>query len=268
MAQESELAGPVGTRFFSITHVEETGSTNADLLAMASSGRPEGAVRVTDHQTAGRGRQDRSWHDGPGDSLLMSVLLRPPPALAPVIPFIVGLAAVDAVAATLAALAPDRVEHGAALKWPNDVLVPALGERKLAGILAEATTAAGAGLPPLAVVVGMGMNLRWSAPPPPEIAVKAATLTEVAGCDVDRWAVAEQVLMGLERWLGRAERDGPRALLDQYRPRCLTLGRQVRMQTPVDVIEGEAMAVADDGGLVISGPTGSVTVYAGDAHHI
>ena len=268
MTQESEVPGPVGTRFSSIAHVLATGSTNADLLAVAASGGPEGAVRVTDHQTAGRGRQARAWHDEPGDSLLISVLLRPQPTVVAVVPFIIGLAAVDTVDATLAELAPARADHRAALKWPNDVLVPALGERKLAGILAEATTAAGEGHSGLAVVVGMGMNLRWSSPPPSEIAARAATLTEIVGLEVERWSVAEQLLVCLERWLQLAETDGPLAVLRHYRRQCLTIGRQVRMQTPNQLLEGEAIAVADDGGLVVAGPQGPVTVFAGDAHHV
>ena len=66
-----------GTRFTDVRWVAETGSTNRDLLSEASSGAPEGIVLVADHQTAGRGRLDRSWSAPPGASLLVSVLLRP-----------------------------------------------------------------------------------------------------------------------------------------------------------------------------------------------
>lgn len=272
------LPGPPGTRFSAVTHVVETGSTNADLLAAAAQGEPEGAVRVTDHQTAGRGRQGRSWQDEPGNSMLMSVLLRPPAAVAPLVPLISGLAVTDGVNHLLAGPdSPEPVPVRAALKWPNDVLVPELGERKLCGILAEATTAGATdggmvGRPSpgggrMVVVSGMGLNIRFSSPPPDEIAQRAATLEELAGHPVDRWDVVAAVLTHFERWLTVAEA-GPAAVLDAYRGRCLTVGRTVRMQTATGVLEGVASAVADSGGLVIDTADGPVTVTAGDAHHI
>ena len=63
-----------GTRFADVRWVAETGSTNADLLALATAGRPEGTVLVADHQTAGRGRLSRVWTAPPGSSILLSVL--------------------------------------------------------------------------------------------------------------------------------------------------------------------------------------------------
>src|SRR5690606_6048762 len=73
-AARSELAA---TRFADLRAVAETGSTNADALALARAGAPEGVVVVADHQTAGRGRRDRSWEAPPGSSLLVSILTRP-----------------------------------------------------------------------------------------------------------------------------------------------------------------------------------------------
>ncbi len=269
------LPGLDGTRFSEIVHVPETGSTNADLLDAARDGAPEGQVRVTDHQRAGRGRQSRAWHDEPGGSMLMSVLLRPRREVAALVPLIAGLAITDATAVVLAPFdggGDDRAgpESGpppqrAALKWPNDVLVPELGERKLAGILSEATAGSG---DRLAVVAGMGLNLRWHAPPPVEIRERVATLEQLAGRPIDRWDMVRAVLAGIERWLGALETTGSGAVLDAYRGRCLTIGRAVRFQRQTDVIEGTAAAVTDDGALVIETADGPITVTAGDAHHL
>ena len=266
MSVGRELPGPPGTRFSSIEHVTETGSTNADLLERAQRGESEGAVLITDHQTAGRGRQTRRWHDEAGNAMLMSVLIRPLPSFASLVPLLAGLAVTDAVDR---ALGGERGSFSGRLKlkWPNDVLVPELGERKLAGILAEATTIVGCpGSGALTVVIGMGLNLRWSAPPPREIAARAATLEELAGHELDRWVVVEQVLKALERWLRLAEADGPAPILDEYRRRCLTIGRPVRFQTPSEVIEGIATGVADNGGLIVFAAGSEVTLLAGDAH--
>src|SRR3954470_24844013 len=86
-----------GTRFADVRWVAETGSTNADALALAREGAAEGIVLVADHQTAGRGRQGRSWVAPPGASLLTTVLLRPPAGVAGSTTMAVGLAAAEAV---------------------------------------------------------------------------------------------------------------------------------------------------------------------------
>ena len=108
-----------GTRFAALEWVVETGSTNADLLVEAAAGAPEGRVRATEHQNAGRGRRDRSWDDEPGAALMVSVLLRPrlPPAQLARLTMAWGLAALDGC----------REVAGVelALKWPNDVVNPA-----------------------------------------------------------------------------------------------------------------------------------------------
>ena len=102
---------------------------------------PEGAVAVTEHQTAGRGRSGRSWSDVAGRSLLLSLLLRPP-AGRPVeqLSLVVGLAVAEAIEAT--------AELAAAVKWPNDVLVEG---GKVAGVLLESSGAT--------VICGIGVNV-------------------------------------------------------------------------------------------------------------
>lgn len=271
MVDFAELPAPPGTRFSPVRLVAETGSTNADLLERAGAGERAGSVLVTDHQRAGRGRQRRVWHDEPRNSLLVSVLLRPEPTQAPLLPLVTGLAAVDAVARTLEQ-ATDRSdsvrppERQAGLKWPNDVLVPGLGERKLAGILAEATSS-GASTSSFAVVVGMGLNLRWMTPPPAEIERRLVTLTDVVGGPVDRDQVLGHFLVALESWLQALEAGRP--VLDAYREACLTIGRQVRFTSVGTVHEGRAIAVSETGSLILESADGDrVELNAGDAHHV
>src|SRR3954452_12362953 len=118
-----------GTRFAAVRWVDETGSTNADLLAAARDGAAEGAVLVADHQTAGRGRADRSWQAPPGSSLLLSVLLRPPPRLAALSGLALGVSATEAIEEVTGVTVK--------LKWPNDVVWPGAGDpgdRKMGGI--------------------------------------------------------------------------------------------------------------------------------------
>lgn len=225
---------------------------------------------VTDHQTAGRGRQGRSFHDEPGSAALFSILLRPAAEIAGLVPLLMGLAAVDAVH-TVVGGDTGPADPVVGLKWPNDVIVPALAERKLAGILAEATTGTEAGV---AVVVGMGTNLRWVEPPPPEIATRAATLQEVvelAGVALavvpDRAALITAVLTALEGWLRLAETGRVGEVMDAYRARCATIGRRVDLDTPSGPLVGTVQTVTDTGALRVETDAGPVDVLAGDAHH-
>ena len=96
---------------------------------------PLGSVVVADHQTAGRGRQDRRWDAPPGTALLVSFVVAPHHLLS----LASGVAAAEACGPEVK------------LKWPNDLL---LHDRKLGGILVEATAAK--------AVVGIGINLSWA----------------------------------------------------------------------------------------------------------
>ena len=107
--------------------VDETGSTNTDLLSAAASGAPDRSVLMARHQTAGRGRLDRTWIAPPGSNLLVSLLFRKVPEQPHELTRRVALAAAAACRA-IAGVTPT-------LKWPNDLL---LDGRKLAGVLAQA----------------------------------------------------------------------------------------------------------------------------------
>jgi BirA family transcriptional regulator, biotin operon repressor / biotin---[acetyl-CoA-carboxylase] ligase len=142
---EARLNGALGSPrglWREVRVVEETGSTNADLLAKARSGAGEGLVLVAEAQTSGRGRMGRRWISPPRRSLTFSVLLRPavPPGLLGWMPLLAGVAVASALRQTAGV--------DARLKWPNDVLVDGA---KIAGILAERWTNA--------VVLGTGINV-------------------------------------------------------------------------------------------------------------
>lgn len=267
MRDDGEVQGPSNTRFSLIEVVEETGSTNKDLLDAASRGAPEGRVLVTGHQTAGRGRQGRSWHDDPGSSLLCSVLLRPDPSWAPLIPLATGLAVVAGIE-----VATGVVAH---LKWPNDVLVsvPKVGDRKLCGILAEA---AGSGVPGASggadgfvVVVGFGMNLRWTTVLPDEVAARSIDLASLTEASVERMHILLPTLTALETRLRQLERGLIDELLDDYRGRCSSIGRMVRFETPRGELYGEVTGIDVSGGLVLVTSDGIRHVLtSGEAHHV
>src|SRR3546814_9253700 len=109
------------TRFANVRWVDETGSTNSDLMERARQGDAEGAVRVADHQSAGRGRAGRVWTAPPGAGLLMSILLRPPAEVMDSCTMAVAVSASEAIE-EVAGFAPR-------LQWPNDTTGPGEGYR-------------------------------------------------------------------------------------------------------------------------------------------
>jgi BirA family transcriptional regulator, biotin operon repressor / biotin---[acetyl-CoA-carboxylase] ligase len=214
-------------------HLRETTSTNDRARALAAAGAPHGTLVTTDRQTAGRGRQGRTWTAPAGRALLMSLVLRAPDRMLP-------LAAAVAVAE---AAGPE-----AAIKWPNDVLVDG---RKVAGILAEARPQDGW------AVLGIGLNVALrTSDLPDELRATAGTLG-LEPRDVE--AVLARVLDALERTLAL---DTP-ALLDAWRARDALLGRDVAWAAG----QGRAAGIDGDGRLVVDLPGGGRTALeAGEVH--
>lgn len=245
------------SRFTDIRHFDEIDSTNRYLLDEARAGAPEGVVAVAGHQTAGRGRMGRTWAAPPGSSLLVSVLLRPPveAARAHLVTMAAGVAACEAVFLA-AGFTPS-------LKWPNDLVV---GGRKLAGMLSEAEIADGR---VDALVVGVGVNVNWT-DFPPEIVETATACNLVTGEAVDVDELLARFLDRLDhRYTTLLAPAGDQAVLGEYRQRCATLGRAVRVETGEGVVEGTALDVTDAGHLIVESPDGSRHEFAvGDVVHL
>ncbi len=214
--------------------VEETGSTNADLLAAAVDGAPNRSVLVARHQTAGRGRLDRRWEAQPGANLLVSLLFREIPESPHVLTQRVGLAAI-AACQQVAGVRP-------VLKWPNDLL---LDGAKLAGILAQAQL----GAQPV-IVVGIGLNVGWA----PEGSARL-------GDSTDPLDVLAAMLQAYD--------EIPADISAMYRDSLATLGSTVRVEVSDGAVEGRAVDVEPDGRLVVLDDCGITHRFAvGDIVHL
>lgn len=231
-----------------LEHHAEVASTNDRLKERARGGAPEWSVVLADAQSAGRGRQGRTWAS-PRGHLYVSVLLRPPARAAGLIPLAAGVAACEALAAFGVA---------ARLKWPNDVLV---GERKIAGILAEASSGQGsgnavAGAPARVdwVVLGVGANLDEGTQALP---AEATSVRAETGRVVSPVEAAAAVLVRLRVWY-RSLVSGPSAaVVGAWRERAVPWwGRLVEASTGERRIRGVAKDVDDEGALVLETETG------------
>lgn len=234
-------------------HLRSTDSTNERARELAIAGAPHGTLVTAAEQSAGRGRQGRRWSAPAGSSILMSLLLRDPPRL---LPLMAAVAACD--------VAGERAQ----IKWPNDVVValdppqagPGLG--KLAGILVEARPQQGW------AVLGIGLNVAVRLEDlPPELhpdGMGAGTTTGLpaATMGLERAAVEPTLALliaSLERRLG--ENDG--AILEAWRSRDALRGREISWSDG----HGRAEGIDGEGRLVVALPDGGHTALgAGEIH--
>jgi BirA family biotin operon repressor/biotin-[acetyl-CoA-carboxylase] ligase len=267
------------------------GSTNDVIRSWLAEGTPEVCVAVADEQTAGRGRNGRTWQAPPGAGLLCSLGFRPAwlaPDRAWRLAAIVSLAMADA-AEEVAGL-PDRAIR---LKWPNDLVVEMTGMagvrltnatgadagrllaapvdvRKLGGVLGETS---GLGTPDPRVVVGLGLNADWAAADFPAELAGTMTSLRVAsnGRPIDLPALFAAFIDRVEARTIALQ--GGHFDIADWVDRQLTSGRPVRVELPDGTsLETRALGVdAGSGGLVIEDPAatgGERTIMTGEIQHL
>lgn len=181
----------------------------------------EGAVAVCDVQARGRGRLGRGWDAPPGQAILASVVLKPPPARsAAELSLVSGLAAAEVVEQALGLAVQ--------IKWPNDVMV---NRRKVAGVLAEAADGA--------VVVGIGVNVNQTRDELPlEAKIAPASLYTTDGVRRERAPLLADLLAALERNYDRWREGGLDALYDSLGARDFLRGRRITVGGQAGVAVG------------------------------
>lgn len=213
-------------------HLRRTDSTNSRAQALALSGAPHGTLVTASEQSAGRGRQGRSWSAPADRALLCSVLIRDPPRL---IPLAAGVAVAEVAGET------------ARVKWPNDVLIEG---RKVAGILVE-------GRPQERwAVIGVGLNVALRREDFPEELRDRATTLGLGPEAIE--PTLQRLLAALERWLAA----DPAAVLAGVGERDALRGRAVRWAQG----SGTADGVDGEGRLRVITAEGVTVLAAGEVH--
>lgn len=237
-------------------HFTRTDSTNSRARELAAAGAPHGTVVTASEQTAGRGRQGRTWTAPPDKALLYSAIVRPLVERHVMLPLAVPLAVCEA--------AEDlNPELTCKVKWPNDIHVDG---RKLSGVLIEARPQDGW------AVVGIGVNLFIAEEEfPPELRNTATSIFADDQRTQERGSAGPSPLLSagppllgplnkrLDQWV-QAE---PDEVLETWRRRDALLGREVEWDGGSGVADG----VDDRGYLVVVTPGGDrVAVGAGEVH--
>jgi len=218
------------------------GSTQDRARALAATGAGP-VVVVAEAQTAGHGRGDRSWHGAAGCALLASWLLRPVPSEPALFSLLAGVAVCRAL--------DELGASGGGPKWPNDVWYDG---RKVAGVLAHATADS--------LVVGIGVNVSQQREDLPSELADRATSLRIAGHEVDRLALLVRLSAELDRVADPASHG---AALDAWRVRAVMLGREIEVrEAGRPPFRGRALALADDGALVVGTAYGQQRILAGE----
>jgi BirA family biotin operon repressor/biotin-[acetyl-CoA-carboxylase] ligase len=222
-------------------HFARTDSTNTRARELAAAGAPHGTVVTAAEQSAGRGRQGRTWTAPPNKALLYSAIVRPLEERHTLLPLAAPLAVCD----TAEQLNPDLA---CKVKWPNDIHVEG---RKLSGVLIEARPQDGW------AVIGVGLNLSIEQDEFPE------ELRDTAISIFDRGHDPLTAAKALNEHLANWADAEPDEVLSAWRSRDALLGREVAWEGGSGVADG----VDDRGYLVVVTPGGDrVAVGAGEVH--
>lgn len=227
-------------------------STNR-FLKENTGGLPDGTVVWAGRQTAGRGRDGRSWVSPPG-GLYFSILLLDPPCRDEIqlISLMTALAVKKAVMSSgdFAHDSPHQID----IKWPNDILISGM---KIAGILAEAVSGGGK----MRLVAGIGVNVKTVMGDfPPELAGTASSIIQFhpGGWDL------KNLLRGiLTEFDSRLSSFNPAKLVDEYRSECRFWGKKCRAQIPSGTISGVCKDITRRGELLIDTEYGEVKIITG-----
>ncbi|MCZ4282012.1 biotin--[acetyl-CoA-carboxylase] ligase [Kiloniella laminariae] len=237
---------------FTLHAREEVGSTNDEVRLLAETGAQDRTVVWALRQSAGRGRQGRTWVS-PEGNLYFSLLLRPEVAIAEAanLSFVAALALADAIKKINPEITPS-------LKWPNDVLV---SSKKISGVLLESKSTASGALDFL--IMGIGVNIRTY---PGDARYPATSLLEQGGCDnLSPGDLLSAFLNSFDPWYKVWKKDGFMAIRSAWLDQAHGIGKTIYVRLPHQTLSGRFVTIDKDGALDLELDSGEqCLVTAGD----
>jgi len=226
-----------------VVYHETVTSTMDEAFSLGLEGAPEGTIICAESQTKGRGRLGRSWVSPKGKGLYFSLILRPklPPSEVASLTLLCAVAACEAI--------KNLTGVNVQIKWPNDLLVR---NKKLAGILTEMNAETDK---VKFVIVGFGINVNSTKSSLPDV---GTSLKNETNKTVSRVKLIHEILESIEKWYSLFNKKGLKPVITRWKELSLTLGKRVRVSDPGGKIEGEAINIDEDGGLLIREDSGLV----------
>jgi len=251
----SEVSRQLNTKFIGkkIYYFDTASSTMDIALQLGIKGSPEGTIVLADAQTKGRGRLGRNWFSPKYKGIYLSLILRPQisPNQAPLLTLISAVSICEAI--------KEKTGLSPQIKWPNDILVH---HKKVGGILTELNAEMDLSR---FVVVGIGLNVNNDKKALPE---GGASLKEQKKENIDRLELLQEILRRIEANYLLFQREGGCPIINKWREYGITLGRRVKVACQKEHLEGQALDIDIDGGLLIRDDAGlTQKVMSGDVVH-
>jgi len=250
-----EVAQGLETRFIGkkVYYFDGVPSTMNIAMELGIKGAPEGTLVLAEHQTKGKGRLGRVWFSPRYKGIYLSLLLRP--KILPIEASILTLLAAVSICEAVKAITGVDTQ----IKWPNDILIH---HKKLGGILTELN----AEMDEINfVIIGIGLNVNNDK----KTLVKgAASLKEQKKENINRINLLQEILRRIEANYLSFKETGAHLVIEKWREHNITLGRRIKVYSHKEHIEGEAIDIDTDGGLLIRNDSGVIEkVMAGDVVH-
>ncbi|MFH0913404.1 MAG: biotin--[acetyl-CoA-carboxylase] ligase [Candidatus Omnitrophota bacterium] len=250
-----EVTRGLNTKFIGgkIYYFDTASSTMDAALQLGIEGSPEGTVILTETQTKGRGRLGRDWFSPKYKGIYLSLILRPKilPTQAPLLTLMTAVSICEAI--------EEKAGLACQIKWPNDILIH---HKKLGGILTELNAEADISR---FIIIGIGLNVNSDKKTLPSA---ATSLKEQSKEEINRLDLLQEILRKIEENYLIFQKKGGEHIIDKWRQWNISLGRRVKVACQRQHIEGQALDIDTDGGLLVRNDSGLIEkVMSGDVVH-
>jgi len=250
-----EIKHNLGTKFVgrNVHYFDTVRSTNDAAFNLGIEDAPEGTVVLAESQSRGKGRLGRVWESPKQKGIYLSLILKPKiaPSSAPILTLLTAISISEAI--------KEIAEIEVKIKWPNDLVV---NNKKVGGILTEINAEQDR---IHFIVIGCGINVNNDKGSLPQ---GATSLKEQKKEAVNRINLTQEVLRKIEENYLRLAEEGTGFVIEKWQALNTTLGKRIKVALEREHLEGEAIDIDKDGGLLVRTDSGFIQkVSSGDVVH-